>query len=158
MKLTKKIPAFTLTEMLVVLGITSIVAGLAFSIMSIFSRNIQLIQNNYNTSTVLQLLEQQLTVDINTFPTTLYDPIDGKLSLASPIDSVVYQIGTHLIIRQTDTIFKEELAYQMYYLGKPIEKGPLDALKISFDSPSQNNFIFISRPNAADQFIKPHGH
>jgi len=143
--------------MLVVLAITSVVAGLAFSIMSLFGRNIQNIQQNYSAHTSLQLLEQQLAVDINSYPSVEYNHIEKTLALKSPIDSVRYQFKNSTILRQTDTIFNNDLFTEFYFLGKKVEKGQVDAIKINVETTSEGPFIFISKRNSAKHFLLANG-
>lgn len=150
----KKIPSFTLTEMLVVLAISAIVAGLSFSIITLFTKNLQLIQNNYYHSTELQLLEQQFIVDFNRFHTINYNSKTSILKLKSPIDSLFYSFDEGYILRDQDTIFSKAYTKEFYYLGETKQNGDMDALKLSFKDKSSERFLYFFKLNAANQFIR----
>ena len=62
-----KIKAFTLSEMLVVLLLTAIVVGIAFSILSLVQRQMGGIQNTLEDGSRFRQLKQQAAIDINTF-------------------------------------------------------------------------------------------
>jgi len=156
MKINRKISAFTLTEMLVVLGITSIVAGLAFGIVSMFSRNIQSIQKNYTGNTQLYLFEQQLKIDMNTFPSSRYRMDENLLTLVSPIDSVQYQFTGDYILRKNDTLHSTKSTVEFFFLGKPVTKGAVDAIKVKLDSVHEK-ILFIHKKNDAVQYFQAYG-
>ncbi len=157
MKRLNKIPAFTLTEMLVVLAISTIVVGLAFTIISLFSRNIQLIQNNYSSSTKLSLLEDQLTIDFNRFHVISYNDATGQLSLKNPIDSIVYSFDESIILRGLDTVLKTKNNKKIYLSGNEVKNGWIDAIKIAINKREKENHLFIYKENDAYQYITNYG-
>ncbi|MEM9650388.1 MAG: prepilin-type N-terminal cleavage/methylation domain-containing protein, partial [Bacteroidota bacterium] len=63
MKGVKKLRAFTLSEMLVVLLLTVIVVGLAFSVLNLVQRQMSGIESNYARNTAFDQLKQSLWVD-----------------------------------------------------------------------------------------------
>lgn len=157
MKLTKKTPAFTLTEMLIVLAISAIVVGLAFSIISLFGKNMQLIQKNYSNNSSLNLLENQLNLDFNRFHTIEYKSVDQALILKTPIDSISYSFKEGAILRNLDTVFKANYSKKAYLLGNEIDKGLLDALKIEINADSASRFLFVYNENDANFYLTKHG-
>ena len=56
MQTNSKVQAFTLSEMIVVLIITSIVIGMAFSVLRLVQKHMGGIQDNFNRSTELNRL------------------------------------------------------------------------------------------------------
>lgn len=157
MKLLRKIPAFTLTEMLVVLAISTIVVGLALSIISLFGKNVQLIQNNYSNSTRLNLFENQITLDFNQFHTIIYDPNDNSILLKTPLDSISYTFNENYIIRDLDTILNKKNTRTMYLLGDKIHEGRIDALKVELGEDKVSTFIFIYKENDANHYLGQYG-
>jgi prepilin-type N-terminal cleavage/methylation domain-containing protein len=157
MRLTRKIPAFTLTEMLVVMAITAIVAGLAFTILSLFGRNIQLIGSNYSHSTKLNLFEDQLAVDFNRFHSIVYDADLDELKLKTPIDSISYSFSDGLILRGLDTLLTVKTTKQLYLMGNEVERGFIDALKINLRESKPEKFIFLHKENDANFYITQNG-
>lgn len=148
MGLNRKIPAFTLVEMLVVLAITAIVAGLAFTIITLFNRNMQHIESNFSKGTERNLFQDQLMVDFNRYPTIDYDPMERSLTLKNPLDSLRYLWEQNETLRGTDTLLREPVDLEFFYAGERMESGTVDAIKITFDD-WENDYIFIFRENDA---------
>ena len=157
MKFSKKIPAFTLTEMLVVLAITAIIAGLAFTIITLFTKNMQSIENNYGNSTKRSLFADQLTVDFNRFHTLGYDPFGKELIFKNPLDSVTYIWEENWVLRELDTILDLSTEIELYNVGERIEAGNADAIKIRFGARDKEDFIFIFQNKDAYNLIRENG-
>lgn len=152
MKTFRKIAAFTLAELLIVLAISSVVAGLAMTIITIFGRNIQLIQNNYDRNTQQNLFEEQLTMDFNRFNSIDYNFTDHNLILKTPLDSINYIFTGDFIIRELDTILRAENNVRLFYRGNEIKRGPVDGLKFEFNNKAQD-FVFIYKENDAHNLM-----
>ena len=60
-----KTPSFTLLELLVVMIITAIVVGMAFSVLRLVQNQIHAIKSNFEKTSTLALFEQQLWQDFN---------------------------------------------------------------------------------------------
>lgn len=147
-----KIPAFTLTELLVAMAIAAIVIGLASSILNLFFKNIQSIQSNYSDNTEINLLEQQLTVDFNKYHTIAHDYNTAILYLKNELDSISYSFQEGFILRNEDTILSKNYSKQLLYQGTTRIAGSIDALKLEFEE--NNTFIFCYKENDAfDQLI-----
>lgn len=157
MKSAKKIAAFTLTEMLIVLAITTIVVGLAFTIITLFGRNIGLIQNNYNQSTQLNLLEQQLTIDFNKFHNISYNLGSETLEMKTPLDSITYLFSEEIILRNLDTLVTKKYSKTFLYKGSETGQGRIDALKIEFSEGEKRTFLFFYKEMDAFQYITENG-
>ncbi len=157
MKSAKKIKSFTLTEMLIVLAITTIVAGLAFTIITLFGRNIGLIQNNYNQSAQLNLLEQQLTIDFNKFHNISYNLGSEILEMKTPLDSITYLFSEDTILRNLDTLVTKKYSKTFLYKGSETGQGGIDALKIEFNEGEKHTFLFFYKEMDAFQYIIENG-
>jgi len=155
--ISKKIPAFTLTEMLIVLAISTIVAGLAFTIISLFGRNIHAIENNYSVSTKRNLFEQQITIDFNRYHTISYDNQKDELNLKTPLDSIVYKFDEGVVIRNLDTLLSQKNLKKVYFSGKEIKKGDIDAIEIIFTENQKHTSIFIYKENDATFYLNENG-
>ena len=88
-----KIKAFTLSEMLVVLLLTAIVVGIAFSILSLVQRQMGGIQNTLEDGSRFRQLKQQAAIDINTFQKFKFIKKDSALVFSHPMDSIVYKLS-----------------------------------------------------------------
>ncbi len=156
MKFQKKIPAFTLIEMLIVLAIAAIIAGLAFAIVTLFTKNMQGIENNYSKGTGRSLFTDQLTIDFNRFHTIDYDPLGGKLIFKNPLDSVTYLWEENWVLRKKDTALDLPTELEIYNQGEKIELGNTDAIKIRFGE-KEGDFMFIFQNKDAYSHIKENG-
>ncbi len=156
MNLKKKIPAFTLTEMLLVLAITAIIAGLAFAIITLFTKNMGDIEKNYTKSTYLGLFTDQLNLDFNRFHTIEYNQSDRELTFKNPLDSVRYLWEENWVLRGTDTVLNMPSGLELYNQGEKVESGNTDAIKIIFGE-EEEDFIFLFHIKDAYGQIKENG-
>jgi len=67
LKSTNKIQAFTLSEIIVVLILTTIIVGLAFSVLTLVQKHMRSIQSNFYNTTELKKLETSLWLDFNRY-------------------------------------------------------------------------------------------
>ncbi len=142
-----KVSAFTLTEIMVVLVITAIVVGLAFSVINMVQNNIQLIASNYKHKSEIQQLHQSLQIDFNRFRESYWDNKTETIILENPIREERYQI-------KEDSIYTSIKAYPLkvrkkvlYFKGEEVTKGRIDAIKIYFEESLDIQFVFISKHN-----------
>lgn len=153
MKLTGKIQAYTLSEMIVVLILTSIVVGMAFSVLTLVQKHMSSIQNNFNVITKFHLLEQSLTLDFNRFSDVRYDAVTDELIFSSELDIKTYTFTQDYILKDRDT-FPIPLASKIFYFdGLNVEKGKVDAIKLEASKTFQNKRLFIYKHNAANTFM-----
>ncbi|HBI00707.1 MAG TPA: hypothetical protein DDY18_03685, partial [Flavobacterium sp.] len=61
----KKVKSFTLSELIVVMIITVIVVGIAFSVLLLVKKQIKGIEKNYQKTTQLALFEEKFWRDFN---------------------------------------------------------------------------------------------
>lgn len=153
MKLNKKIEGFTLSEMLVVIILTAIVVGLAFSVLSLVQRHLYSIQNNYNNTTELNKLETALWIDFNRYSTITYDAYEKELKFVSEIDSVKYQFSQDNLIKGRDTFPVPIAIKTLYFDAKTVEKGTVDAIKLECSKAFQKQTLFIYKKNAASAYM-----
>jgi len=146
----EKVSGFTLTEMLIVLAISTIVVGLAFSIISLFSKNVRLIQNNYQNTTETNLFSQQLALDFNRYHRIKYNNMEDELKLKTTLDSVVYKFEDEWVLRDLDTILKRNVNKELFFLGEKVNAGSIDAVKLIT---SNKNQIFIYKENDGYSYL-----
>lgn len=145
-----KVKSFTLSEMLVVMIITAIVVGLAFSILSLVQRQIHTIKSNFDTTTELALMEQRMWQDFYSHNSFSY--YDRNLYLLSSNDTVTYTFSDDFTLRNTDTIRTSLTVSKLFYMGRDVISGPIDAIAINAEAelPGYSFFIF-STPDATQK-------
>lgn len=154
MKLKSKIKAFTLSEMIIVLILTSIVVGLAFSVLSLVQKHMFSIQQNYYNTTVLNKLETVLWLDFNRYNSVNFDPLENELKFVTALDSVSYKFYQNYIVKAEDT-FKIALENKaFYFMADIVEEGRVDALRIETNKVLQNQHLFVFKQNDASIFMK----
>lgn len=151
--LKKKIPAFTLSEILVVLAITAIIASLAFSVLNIIQKDMQKISFNYEKSDNLKNLEKRFALDLNEYGTIIFNKNEKVLLLKNTTDSVHYNFSENIIVREKDTLLNEYANIELFFDGREIlnDISVVDAIKINVDV---ETYIFCWKPvSAADFFM-----
>lgn len=154
MKTSLKIKAFTLSEMIVVLVITLIVVGLAFSVLNLIQKQMSGIEQNYNSKTELNMLRQGLWVDFRTYSNIYFDEKAQVLIFSHDIGQMRYIIDNTKIIRTLDT-FKISMAEkQFFFEGKIVVSGEIDALKLITSKQNGAQEIFLYKDNTAEIYLK----
>ena len=148
----RKIKAFTLSEMLVVLLITTIVAGMAFSVLTLVQRQMQGIANNYESNTELNLLRQALWIDFNRCNQAFYKA-PGELLLVNALESKVYRFEKELVIRDKDTFYTAVAQKQFYFANTKVTQGEVDGLDLNISGGQGEQRIFVFKRNTASNFM-----
>lgn len=153
MQTKHKIQAFTLSELIIVIILTSIVVGMAFSVLSLIQKHMYGIQNNFNKNTELNKLDQSLWIDFNRYSKIKYNTIDEALVFSTEIDSITYQFTDEFIIKHNDT-FNIKLDKKTFlFNGNEIQKGQIDAVKLETSKDFQNQILFVFKQNDATLFL-----
>lgn len=150
-----KVKSFTLAEMLVVMIITAIVVGIAFSVLNLVQKQVRGIQKNFSKTTELSLFEQRLWQDFNNHNSITYH--NEKLVMLSDNDTVTYTFTKEYILRKKDTIRARLTIAKAFYKGHEIRSGPIDALKITAYAELPDYIIFVSSVNDATQNMNENG-
>ena len=149
---TKKIKAFTLQEMLVVLLLTAMVVGMAFSVLRLVQVQMNGISSNYANTTEIQLLKESLWVDFNQHDRLWYDQGNKELLLANEMDEARYQFQKEMVVMERDTFFVEVKELRPYFNGNVILGGEMDALDL-YTGESQSGRLFVFKRNSATSYI-----
>ena len=154
MNKNNKIKAFTLSEIIVVLILTSMVVALAFAVLSLVQKHMRSIEENLKEHTIINKLEVSLNLDFNRFSRIKYDDIEQELQFYNEIDTIQYQFNRDYIIKELDT-FKIQLQNKKFYFeGEPKQNGNIDAVKLTVSNNNSNKFIFVFKQNDATSFIE----
>ena len=154
MKVSKtKVPSFTLAELIVLMIITSIVVGIAFSVLRLVQNQIHAIQTNFEKTSTLVLFEQQLWQDFNEKEVIFYNEKENSLQLQSEIDTVNYSFQENYILRNTDTIKLKLQLNKLFFNGKEVQGDTIDALSVSGKAELPDYEIFVSKKNDLTFFM-----
>lgn len=150
MKIHNKIKAFTISEVVVVLILSVIIIGLAFSVLSLTQKHLSAIQNNFSQNTELNMLEQSLWIDFNRFSKIKFDELKNEMRFTNEIDSVSYQFKSDYIIKERDTFLVQFQEKVLFFDGLKVKAGEIDALKLET---SKKQYLFVFKKNDATSFI-----
>lgn len=150
----KKIKAFTLSEMIVVLILTSIVVGLAFSVLRLVQKQIFAIQQNYYKSTEINKLKTALWIDFNRYQDIKYNALNNELLLKNELDSVSYRFSEDYIVSDIDTFRIKLEAKQIFFNGLISKTNKVDAIKIKTSKSNRSQELFIFKKNDATVYIE----
>ncbi len=139
--------------MIIVLILTSIVVGMAFSVLNLVQRHMHSIQHNFKKTTELNKLEAVLNLDFNRYSKVSYNGLENEINFSSPIDSVSYQFYDNMIIKETDT-FNIQLQNKLFLIdGEKVLNGKMDAIKLVTSRDYQNQVLFIYKKNDASNYM-----
>lgn len=150
-----KLKSFTLSELLVVMIITVIVVGIAFSVLTMVQKQIHSIEKNFQKTTELSLFEQRLWQDFNHHNIAVYS--NNRIVLTSDIDTVSYSFEEGYTLRNTDTIPVKFLVDKIYYHGREVKRGFIDAVSVSGAQEFHGYTIFTSGKSDATHFMNEDG-
>ncbi len=154
MQTIKKIPAFTLSEMIIVLILSSIVVGLAFSVLNLVQTHMLSIQKNYQKNTSLTNLETILCLDFNQHTNITFNSLEHQLTFISPLDTIRYQFSEQYISREKDTFYIPIADKQFYFKGGICSEGKIDAIQLVPKKPFHTHKLFVFKYNDAATHIK----
>lgn len=157
MKIIKKIQAFTLTELIVVLVVSIIIISLAFSALNIINRSFDEYRDRYLDISQKRDLEMRLTVDFHRAQSITFFESENKLvfkKFSNSLQNLEYRFLKDRIIIDSDTLKIPYSGYSLFFDGKNVEGKEIDALKINFSKSDDENFLFVSKFNSSKNFMK----
>ncbi|GAA3774404.1 PulJ/GspJ family protein [Flavobacterium ginsengiterrae] len=143
----RKLKSFTLSELIVVMIITAIVVGMAFSVLRIVQKQIHAIQTNFEKTSILVLFEQKLWQDFNDTNNIVYDSAKQLLIMTSEIDTITYSFKENFCMRNHDTIKLKIIPNKALFKGQEIKTGQVDALSIFAETELPGYQIFVYKKN-----------
>lgn len=150
---TGKVKSFTLSELLIVMIITAIVVGMAFSVLRLVQKQIHTIQTNFDKTSTLALFEQKLWQDFNEPHSITYNEQKHLLLMLSEIDTVTYSFRDKYALRNNDTIPLQLTIQKIFFNGKEVLSGNMDAITISAATTLTDYEIFVSKKNDVTFFM-----
>lgn len=153
MRRIKKIQAFTLNEMLVVLLLTTIVIGMGFAVLQLVQQQMGGIDENYGRNTEFNLLRQSLWMDFNQSDGVWYDAKNGQLLFTNELRKVTYHMYEDKIIKDIDTFQVAFKQHRFFFKGDLRKEGEIDALDFSTDKKNGSQRLFAFKTNAATSSV-----
>lgn len=150
----KKLSAFTLSEMLVVLLVTLIVAGLAFSVLELVQKQMIGIQENYEIKTTENRLQQALWRDFNAYSHSTYSSVTKQLSLTNELTHTSYSFYKGYMVRDKDTFYTPLTLHKLYFRGNEVKEGRVDAIALTTSAENGSSNSFVYKINTASDFMK----
>jgi hypothetical protein len=154
MEIKRKLTSYTLSEIIVVLILTSIVTGMAFSVLRLVQNHMATIRYNYTHQTEINKLKQALWLDFNRYTDMEYKPIENKLWLKNELDSTFYAFHQKYIVSELDTFNIVVVDKSFFYLGNKTSTGVIDAIKITTSKAFQHQVIFAYKKPEANSYME----
>lgn len=150
---TSSVPAFTLSEMMVVLVITSIVVGMAFAVLQLVQQHMQGIRHNYGNRTQVDLLRQSLWMDLNRCNQVYFDAPQKELFFANELGTHSYRFEESFIVRDLDTFHLKIARKAFYFENKEVGQGGIDALLLETGKGFGGQRLFLFKQNSAATYL-----
>lgn len=148
-----KIQAFTLSEMLVVLLITTLVVGLSYSVLNLVQQQMNGMGDHYDKKAEMNRLKQALWLDFNLCDRVYIQDRNSQLVFDAPTRNGSYVFLQDRIIRQQDTFYIGNYGKQFYFENSSVTIGELDAILLNSELETQNSELFIYKSNSATSYI-----
>lgn len=138
----KKVKAFTLSELLVVLVISGIVVSITFLALQLVQKQIKEIQVNYRDQQDIQQFERVIVNDLNTRKPLLKKE-ENQLVFYGANDVITYTFEKDYFIREKDT-FKLKIIEKSFFLdNEKVDKGNVDAIHFKFTQSYSVKQLFV---------------
>ncbi len=154
MRQKHKIPAFTLSEILVVLAITSIVIALAFTVLNLITKQFTVMRTRYEERTEVTKFKQRLLFDFEKGSDVSWNERQQELAITIKEKIVSYEFASDYVLRDRDTIPFAVQNTQFYYKGEEIKEGVTDGMEVTMIIRGNLVRFFVSREVDAQQLIQ----
>lgn len=149
MKNAKKHPAFSIQESLVVLVITVIVVGLAFSVLSLINGQLLGMQTALNEGMQTDKAKELLWIRFNKADRVYYQ--NNRLQFEGMTRIYQAQLSDSSVVIERDTLKLELDSLRLYFKGQEVQAGEIDALELFCNNGLRQ--IFVNKVNAATSYM-----
>lgn len=150
---TKKVKAFTLQEMMVVLLITAVVVGMAFSVLNLVQKQMKNIEEIYEVKLEANKLRQSLWVDFNTYSYVYFDQEKEHLFFSNELKTKRYAIVNNQFVTERDTFHIRLQSLDFYFNNRVRASGEVDAIELKTSKETGHQHIFVYKDNAAATYL-----
>ena len=151
--MVQKVKGFTLSEMLVVLLLTTFVVGISFSVLQLIQKQMHGIEGNFEQRTEYNLLYQSLWINFNQHGRVWYNTDLNQLTFANDLNTLKYEISETYVTKQKDTFFVKIDRPQFFFKGKPQSFGEIDAIDFFIVAEGSKRRFFVFKKNAATSYL-----
>jgi len=151
--MSKKIPAFTLNELMVVLLITVIAVGIALSVLRLVTGQLNRIQSDYQSQNELLHFQKQLKSDMDSAQELFYDEENEILSIIQNDNSIDYIFSQLLSTRQDNELLVTISNIELFYRGAQVDGGTIDALEFKLESQNKEVTVFEKLKTSARLYL-----
>lgn len=148
--MNKKIAAFTLQELIVVLIITTLVMSITMVVLNLVQQQILKITKNYQVAREVRLFERVISNDMEVYQFTIAEQTD-KLVGVSENGTVSYSFEENLVLRDNDTIFVQVKEATCLFENVEVFSGEIDAIDVLVND---KNIFLRNRKTAANYMEK----
>ncbi|WP_421807396.1 PulJ/GspJ family protein [Flagellimonas sp.] len=150
--MTQRIKAFTLNEMLVVLLITALVVGMAYSVLRLVQLQMSGIASNYSEAAEIRRLKQSLWADFHSNNNVWYRSDTKEMIMANELELVRYHFREQMVVKAQDTFMVDIRELTPYFETESVTNGEIDALDVHMGKQGGTR-LFVFKENAATSYI-----
>ncbi len=150
-----KIHAFAIQEMMIVLAITAIVVGMAFSVLRLVQNQMGNIGAIYEVKLEANKLRQSLWVDFNRYSYAHFDAKKEELYFSNELEEKVYTLSENRFVTEKDTFDIQLDSKQFYFNNQELQTGEIDAIELKTTKETGNQQIFVFKANTPTTYINP---
>lgn len=133
-----KTKAFTLSEMLVVLLLTTVIVGLSFSVLRLVESQMGGMDAELSKISEINRLRLALWTDLNSCDRAFISSGPTRLVLNTPIKNSSYQLLENLIVRGRDSFYIGNYETQFFFENRVVTNGEVDAIHLNYKLETQN--------------------
>ena len=138
---------------MVVLAITTIVVGMAFSVLNLVQRQMGTIKDIYEVKLEANKLRQSLWIDFNRYSYAHFDDKKGQLYFSNELEEMNYTIREDKIFTERDTFYVQLEHKAFYFKNQEREIGEIDAIELKTSKETGHQQIFVFKDNAPATYI-----
>jgi prepilin-type N-terminal cleavage/methylation domain-containing protein len=150
--LSQRIKAFTLHEMLVVLLITALLVGMAYSVLRLVQIQMSGIAANYSEAAEIRRLKQSLWTEFHSHDRIWYESETKEMVMANELEQVRYHFMEQMVVKAQDTFKVDIRELNPYFETEPVNNGEIDALDMYMGQHGRTR-LFVFKENAATSYI-----
>lgn len=149
----KRVKAFSLSEMMVVLLLTTIIVGMAFSVLRLVQKQMGSIEEIYEVKSEANKLRQSLWVDFNRYSYIKYEAKNETLTFHNEMGTKQYKLLENQMVAEKDTFDIKLETYAFYFNNIKTYDGEVDAIELKTSKETGHQQLFVYKDNAADTYV-----